>query len=274
MVGRCMVDYTVASATERAVRDIIPFAKFPMAMVPQVIKSTVTYPPFAALGGALAGLGASLVYEDKDGKRYKFKTFRALTEELDVLDQGEGLARAGERSVLGATTPPLKWALQRMTGRNFFFGQPLGGYQGAPAYMRLLGKVPGVGALTGYRETTGKAGQVKREMSPEVAEIMSMLPMTAQLNDISRLVDERRPIWMRLIDLVGAVRFVPENEVGELKQVLRTHLEREVMAGRLQRGEYYRLKDKTDQDLARAVKAYHARVQPPAPRASAAVSAS
>ncbi len=203
-VGRIFVKYNYQSVADRLIRDLFPFSRFTIATVPVALAEGMrrpytilpftkfqasakteetTIPPWVREGLAMPmGMGPG-------GPMY-LSGLGTVTEELNILGSGQGIARTLEKGVLGRLHPFIKTPLEAVTRRQFYFGQPLGDYRAYPD-LPIAGE-----------------------------QIIGMSPLSRMANTVRKFFDTRKPFWARLLNTTTGIRIVSVDEERELRKLL------------------------------------------------------
>lgn len=252
LVNRAFVDYSRNSDVERALRDVIPFARFMigstvwaknLAERPSMLAaSQIPGSPGARFVAGMVspqGLGFAqrslqgeespslplqardsialpLPWKDLDGNR-QFLISLGLPHEstmvaMSMLTSLDSIRRHG----LGGTQPVLKLGGEALLDKSFYFGTEFGSYRKAPFLLRPFAKDMGDG---------------KREVPGWLNELINASPFSTTESMISRLGDERFGRAVKTLNLLTGARVLSVDEQRELDKRLVDYLKAKVSAG-------------------------------------------
>ncbi len=214
-------DYSVASAGNRAMRDIIPFFQFPAKAIVQQGKFLAEQP---AVGGALSratehdpdqpvypwmeGKLNVPIGENEDGTQDFISgfglPFEALNAIPDLSNDMPSIGRSLERDTIGATQPMLKSAFGLVSGEDPYFQSQFGSYDKIPLVGEAgdLGKAYNVAAGTGLLQ-----------------------PVDSPLRTLGKAFDDRRDLGTKALDLLTGANVVSVDPDLALRQQLQALLE-------------------------------------------------
>jgi hypothetical protein len=235
-VERAFVKYDVNSHTERALRDVFPFARFmlgssawagefmrrprtltPLARVQQSATEEGTILPESVQGGLSIPL-----WKDANGETQYLTSLgtphEAAMDLLGAATSAEGLRKKG----LGSIHPLLKLPLEAATDRNFFFGGEFGDYRNKPWW------VPGDLA----QEIETPSGP-RREVPGLLNEAIGATPASRFLKYGDLLSDDRKSLLQRGLRIGTGMRTVSVEQSRAARKALEKRAEVEVDRGRL-----------------------------------------
>jgi hypothetical protein len=265
-VADAFIDYRVASAGERTLRDVIPFAKFTVEQTPRTLEAIARRPvltqPLRALAAArgpsegplppfLEGRPTISLGEQQPGVESILGQFGTPVEDLQRLGTGEGLARTVEQTVLGGLTPAIKLPLQLATGREFFRGRPLEELTRAPAFLPEAA-VTGVG---GRVEQT-PFGE-RRTVPWQLNVTFQNLPVTRQLRQIDKIMSDRQSVWVKTLDIITGAKVYDVDKDRELRRRIRDYLQQKAAQGDIGAVNRFFAKGDTDPVLTDLIKQYY-----------------
>ena len=251
-VTAAFLDYRgYGSKAERAIRDVIPFAKFTIEQTPRTLAAVARRPvmtqPWRAMsragreniqgplpqwleGQPLIGLG-----EGERGPRVLHQ-FGTPLEDLDRLATGQGVGRTLEQSVVGAAAPPLKWLYMAASGRDPFTGREVTRQVKGPS---VLGKLPpALQKLIGAEQITTPSGYKFTKVPWQVAAVLRDQPLTVQFRAFDTMMDQNQSLISKSINLITGMRVIELDTEYELKRRIRDYLTKKVQQGEV--GEFAR----------------------------------
>ncbi|MFQ5352349.1 MAG: hypothetical protein ACE5D3_04670, partial [Candidatus Binatia bacterium] len=236
-VERAFVKYDINSATERAIRDTFPFARFMIgsaAWTGEFMRRPRLVTPLArvqqsSVGGAdilpesVQGGLAIPLWEDSEGEMQYLTSLgtphEAAFGAVDAATSFEGLRRSG----LGAMHPLLKAPLEQATNRNFYFGGETGQYRKSPWWADA----------TGLSQEIDTPSGVRREVPGWVNELTGATPASRSLKYPDTLMDKRKSLGQRVLRAATGMRTVSVDQDKARRKQLAKRAEREVDRGRL-----------------------------------------
>jgi len=232
-VAKAFIDYRYTSEGERLIRDLFPFSKFTLAQTPRTLEATLRQPVITAplraatrertdepLPEWMAGQPKVQVGSTPEGP-LMLTSFGTPLEDLDKLGSGEGFGRTLEQSVVGNMIPPLQWAYTAASGRHPFYGREVSSMHGVPGAIRAL--PAGVQEAIGVQNIQGKSGAYSR-MPAWLNQLMQATPGSRQIATLNRLLDDRRPVWARTVDLLTGVKIYSVDRDWQLQTRIRDYL--------------------------------------------------
>lgn len=227
-VNKAFVDYTMVSAGQRTVRDIIPFAQYYVGTVPNVLETIARRPRFATpvrelytrtgakregkepiLPEHLRGQPIMPFGKDAQGNPKYISQLGTIFDPLTMLQEGNA-AKTLRRTILGSMTPALKFPLEIATGKDFFFGGDLT-YGKTPPSLQKLG--------------------LPAQMDPRMRKLIQSQPFARQINIIDKVVDERQTWLQKALNLLSGVKVESVDEERALQQLTRNYLQERAAAG-------------------------------------------
>jgi hypothetical protein len=265
-VTQAFLDYGYTSQTERAIRDLFPFAKFTIEQTPRTIEAIARRPvltqPWRALArGAegplppwMEGRPVIQMGETPKGPRVMHQ-FGTPIEDLERLGTGEGVGRTLEQSLLGSLTPAIKTPLQIATGREPFTGRDIRKMTRGPSWFRHLPDIikRGIGA----KDVTTRGGFKYTKVPWQLAMTLREQPLTVQFRAFDRMYDENQGTVSKVVNLLTGMRVVEIDKEYELKRRIRDYLMQKVQEGQV--GEFARFftTGDTPPELAALIKEYY-----------------
>jgi hypothetical protein len=263
-VTKAFIDYRYASEGERMLREVFPFAKFTTEQTPRTLEAIARRPvltqPFRALmGGPAEGVLPQWmesrptldVGEGPAGERQVLTQFGTPLEDLEKLGTGEGIGRTLEQTIVGSLTPPLKWAYMATSGREPFYGREVQELTRAPNVMPDVM----VKALGGKIRETPRGEY--RQVPWQVTIAIQNLPVTRQIRQIDKLMDDRRSAWVKTLDLITGAKIYSVDEDRELRRRIRDYLVLKAQEGDIGAINRFFATGDTDPVLTRLIKDYY-----------------
>lgn len=267
-VTAAFIDYRGGTATERAIRDIFPFAKFTIEQTPRTIAAIARRPvltqPWRALAGQktegplppwmearpVIGLGRG-----PRGPRIMHQ-FGTPIEDLERLGTGEGFGRTLEQGLIGSVSPPLKMLYQLAAGREPFTGREIHKMRRLPA---PTGWLPGpIQRAIGAEKVTTKEGYKYVKGPWQLAMAIRESPPTVQFRMFDKAFDENTGTISKVVNLLTGMRIVEVDKEYELKRRIRDYLLSKVQQGEVGEFAKFFATGDTSPELAAIVKQYYA----------------
>lgn len=248
-IARQYVDYAPQSAADKALRDLVPFARFPIAITPPTVQAFARRPgglvpqllreaeaqndklPAEERATLPAGLRRGFHLPLGDGMHLGSLGLpqEAAAQMLEAVPS-PGRGFAGLRQLAAGLTPPVRLAAEAATGRSLLTGREFGTDRRAPAGIPLPG-------FLGGRTFVTPDGREHREIPPLLNELMRALPTsrfvgtvdalsredTETVDKVAKLflgvnrvqVDQRRATARALADYFA--KLVRDGRVGEMR---------------------------------------------------------
>jgi len=285
-VNRIHIDYKYVSEFDRNLRAIFPFIRFRAGTAPVVLEQAVSRP--ATVLPLIRGMESMRGQEGEltppwlgdrmalplgvnaDGDMMFLTSFGVIHEDVNVLMSGVGDIKATltgkgitfgdwvRVSGLSSLHPLLKGIFQYAVGKDFWFGTDLGDYRRAPAWMT---EIPGMEATlseTGLlTKETSKAGKVYHKVPRWYHPVMGMTPLNRLSNEFHRILDQRKPWFVRLLASQTGINVVTVNQERELRRAMAEWLTAQVKAGDIGKLEVFFAKGELPPEAAEMLKYHH-----------------
>jgi hypothetical protein len=264
---KAFIDYRYASAGERTLREVFPFAKFTLEQTPRTLEAIARRPvltqPFRALMGRdveeeagplppwMQGRPVLPLPSSRPGQATILTQFGTPLEDLEKLGTGEGTRRTVEQTLVGSLSPPLKLAYSAVTGREPFTGRSIDELARAPEFIP-----PSLLPALGGRIDQTRAGEF-RQIPGAINLAFQTLPVTRQLRQIDKLLSDRQSIWTKTLDLITGAKIYDVDKDRELRRRIRDYLQQKAMAGDIGTVNRFFAKGDTDPELTALIKQYY-----------------
>lgn len=248
------VDYTFNSDTERAVRDLFPFARYSIGITPTAVKGAMS-PVGRAVGRAVSTPAEQAILppgvrgqtsipwpggEDEEGNpRYATNLGLPFEPAMGVLGllglpanavagalSGDARQRALDtvRTTLGQAHPLLKTPAEIVSGSSFYSGQPIGERDRAPEWAPSW--------LPGVREETLPSGRTIKKWPPFAAHaLMGFLPISRLSSEFDKFVKAAHGDTADYVNFLFGVKIRTVDTEREAQKVIERALEQAVAAG-------------------------------------------
>lgn len=265
-VSEQFVDYGYVSATERAVRDLFPFARFQIGITPVAVKGTVSAP------GRMVGRAVSTPDDqtplppdirgqttipwpggpDAEG-RQRFVTSLGLP--FESAAQTLGLLQPSTQTIekqAAALNPWVKTPIELALGRDFFAGGPIG--------LEDRGRDWLPGWLPGVKVETTPTGQVVKRVPPFVAHaLVGFLPISRLNSEMDKWVKTFKGDYSQLVNSMTGIKLRSLDAEREAEKLIKRVLAEAVKDGDVGVVENFFVKgDKDDPAKAKLVQAVQA----------------
>jgi hypothetical protein len=285
-VNRIHIDYKYVSEFDRNLRAIFPFIRFRAGTAPVVLEQAVSRP--ATVLPLIRGMESMRGQEGEltppwlgdrmalplglnaEGDMMFLTSFGVIHEDVNVLMSGVGDIKATltgkgitfgdwvRVSGLSSLHPLLKGIFQYAVGKDFWFGTDLGDYRRAPAWMT---EIPGMeealsetGLLT---KETSKAGKVYHKVPRWYHPVMGVTPLNRLSNEFHRILDQRKPWFVRLLASQTGINVVTVNQERELRRAMAEWLTAQVKAGDIGKLEVFFARGELPPEAAEMLKYHH-----------------
>lgn len=293
-VATAFVDYKVNTATERMIRDLIPFARYTIGAAPPTIAAVAKQPrtimPLANLmrsptddGGEPEGLNAFMpegarnraaipVGADDQGRPRLLSglgtPFEAAADALSVLPRPTGgFLDAARKTIGGGLTPLVKAPLEAAAGVNFFTGQAPGANRVAPGWVNTpeaLGPLGMLGVAAARKvglvtEVNGRDGKKVTQVPGWVnAWLLGALPWSRANGELNRLLDQRKEPWQRILTAATGAKVESVDRQKQARRALEAWLQAAAARGEIGKVENFfgfHGPESLSPELAQAIKA-------------------
>lgn len=228
IVRESFYDYSVSSAENRLVRDIIPFAQFMGKAIPQQAKLFAEKPWLASGVSNLYAEGRDEpvmpsmegkvnipIGTDEQGQRQYLSNLGLPFEALGVLPNfSANPLQAGrdiEQNIVGSSQPLLKAAYSYISGRDPYFGSMPGSYN----------KVAG--------QDLGTAGSIINQVLNSGVPFASAV--TSPIGTVGKALDERTSLAEMAVNQLTGARVQTVDPDRAIQQRLQSYLERDPSIG-------------------------------------------
>jgi hypothetical protein len=263
-VERVFVNYDVVSPTERALRDLIPFARYAIGSVPVTLENVARRPggffPAATrtlvnrqeegqfLPEHVRGKAALQVGTDREGNPIYASSlglpFDAAADALGMV--GRPFSGGIRRGLLAAGQPQLRATAEGVLGQSFYFGGDPLAYRAAP---RVLPD-----ALTTV--TTLPSGKKIREIPGWVNHwLLGASPLSRFRSELDGLLDERLDPGSKAVDALTGVRLGSVDQRVQARRAIVRWLEEREASGEVGKIEAFFTRGEGDEKLDQAIKA-------------------
>jgi hypothetical protein len=263
-VERVFVNYDVVSPTERAMRDLIPFARYAIGSVPVTARNVLRNPggffPSATrtlinrqpeeqfLPEHVRGKAAIQIGVDREGNPIYASSlglpFDALGDALSIA--GRPFSGGVRRGLLAGMQPQLRAASEAALGQSFYFGGDPLAYRAAP---RILPD-----ALTNVTELP--SGKKVREVPGWVNHwLLGATPLSRFRSELDGLLDERLDPQAKAIDALTGVRLTSVDQRVQARRAIVRWLEEAEARGEVGKIEAFFQRGEGDEQLGQAIQA-------------------
>lgn len=239
-VNRAFINYDTQSAADRTLRELFPFIRFPVAILPPVAEAAARSPgslPMQFIRQSQAQ-GDQQSAEDKLGlPDYMRRGFRlplgggsylgplGLPQEAAAQFADTPLTGEGFRQTLAGLSPMLRAPLEAGIGMNLYTGSTWGSDRRAP---------PGAGFVPGLVKThTAKDGTEYREVPGWVNELIRALPTARFTASLAMVADSEKSELDKLGRLVLGVNVVKPDQRRGIARAVARHMSRLYAQGKV-----------------------------------------
>lgn len=281
-VGKAFVNYDVQSPVERAIRDVIPFARYTIASTPMTVGAVARAPRlFNALPGPLlrreedentlipeaaSGRPSIPMGRDKDGNPVLATSLGLPFDAAgDVLSVAAQPFDQGRRVLGGMLHPALRAPIEQLTGTNFYFGDEVGSWKQAPRMSETLPRalataIPSMGAsllaAPFVREVTLPSGATVKEVPGWVNHwLLGAMPWARARSELDRYFDPRKTAGVWAMGAFTGVRYQTVDQKREARRVIERWLKDATDTGQVGKVEAFFARGEVSPEVEEALKA-------------------
>jgi len=149
-------------------RRLIPFYTWSRNNIPLMLEASVKQPgKISAVGKAARDISNVTPEERANMPQYMKESFPVKLGEQIFYGANlpiEDINRLNLKGLMSSTAPMVKYPIEKYTGKNFFFDQPIEDYKKAPSWFKHMPKP--IKDFYGYTERKGAKGQTVAEIDP------------------------------------------------------------------------------------------------------------
>lgn len=250
-VNKIYLNYNVQSQADRVLRDLFPFIRFPLAIVPPTVEAVARRPgalvpqlvrqadtqaqnedPEARLA-LPEGLRRSLRLPLGEGSYLSaggILPHESVAQTLEALPT-PGRGFQGAMKFAAGLSPPLKLGLEAVTNRNLFTGGEFASDRSAPGFLPS--------SLPGVRTFRTKGGETYKEIPAWANELLRALPTSRFTNTVESIVEDEAPTLDKIAKHALGLSVVRPGQRRGVARGLARYLQQEAGRGNVGRSQSF-----------------------------------